>query len=615
VVSATGLTTTGSGNLDPRIFILNNYQAKDDLTINRGSHTFKIGGNISRLQHNDTSPRQPAGQFSFQSLEDLLRNNVNEALISLAENFVRHTRQSIFGAYFQDDWRIARTFTLNWGVRWEMATSPKFAADLENLMPVALEENFFAVDAAGRNLYGPEQIEQRDSLFVSNPSYNNFAPRLGFAWDVLGDGKTSVRGGAGVFHEQLVYWTYRLALLHTTPLFVEGRLTNTLLQGTGQTVDFPNAYFTQRALFQGQPRYESFQKEPNQPYVGKFSLEIQREVLPATLVRIGYSGTRGVHLPNRQEQNGRRPTILADGTLFFPTTNVEQNTRMGRTRHRRTNGTSDYHSLRLEVEKRLSHGLQLQGNYTWSKNIDDGTSVTGGTDFSNDPVPRYYTFTERGLAATDVRHAFTLNSTYSLPGPSAGGWAQQALGGWRLNGLMRVQSGLPIGVVTGFDRSQTIEGGQYPNLNPGADNNPVNGTTAGGTLQTGNVFRFGNTTTVPAGTELRTPELWFDPFAFSLPTAGFLGNLGRNTVTGPGSVTVDLSMAKEFSLAALRENTRLEFRGELFNAFNHVNFNAPGSGVFVTASGPTGRPSGSAGLITSTQGSPRKVQFGLKLVF
>lgn len=617
VVSATGITTTGSGNLDPRIFILNNYQARDDMTINRGNHTFKIGGNISRLQHNDTSPRQPAGQFSFQSLEDLLKNNVNEALISLAENFVRHTRQSIYGAYFQDDWRLFRGFTLNWGVRWEMATSPKFAADLEGKMPVALEENFFAVDANGANLYGPEQIEQRDSLFVSNPSYNNFAPRLGFAWDVFGNGKTSIRGGAGIFHEQLLYWTYRLALLHTAPLFVEGRLTNTLLAQRGITggVDFPNAYFTQRALFVGNPRYESFQKTPNQPYVGKFSLEIQREVLPATLLRIGYSGTRGVHLPNRQEQNGRRPTVLADGTLFFPTTNSEQNTRLGRTRHRRTNGTSDYHSMRLEVEKRLSRGLQLQGNYTWSKNIDDGTSVTGGTDFSNDPNPRYYTFTERGLAATDVRHVFTLTSVYSLPGANLQGWAGQALGGWRLNGLMRVQSGLPIGVVTGFDRSQTIEGGNYPNLKPGESNNPVSGNSAGCTLQTSNTFRFGNTTTLPADTELKSPELWFDPCVFALPTAGFLGNLGRNTVTGPGSFTVDLSVAKEFSLSQLHENTSLEFRGELFNAFNHVNFNAPGSGVFVTASGNTGRPSGSAGLITGTQGSPRKIQFGLKLTF
>ncbi|HWP84495.1 MAG TPA: TonB-dependent receptor, partial [Terriglobia bacterium] len=584
---------------------------------NRGSHTFKIGGNFSRLQHNDTSPRQPAGQFSFQSLEDLLRNNVNEALISLAENFVRHTRQSIYGAYFQDDWRIHRRLTLNWGVRWEMASSPKFAADLENKMPVALEEKFFALDANGRNLYGPEDIEQRDSLFVRNPSYNNFAPRVGFAWDPLGDGRTSVRGGAGIFHEQLVYWTYRLALLHTAPLFVEGRLTNTLLTQRGITggVDFPNAYFTQRALFVGNPRYESFQKFPNQPYVGKFSLEIQREVLPTMLVRIGYSGTRGVHLPNRQEQNGRRPTVLPDGTLYFPTTNVEQNTRLGRTRHRRTNGTSSYHSMRLEVEKRLSHGLQFQGNYTWSKNIDDGTSVTGGTDFSNDPVPRYYTFVERGLAATDVRHAFTFNAVYSLPGANRGGWRGYALSGWRLNGLVRVQSGLPIGIVTGFDRSRTIEGGNYPNLAPGASNNPTSGTSVGGTLQSASVFRFGNSNIVPAGTKLKTPELWFDPFAFTLPEAGYLGNLGRNTVTAPGSFTIDFGLAKEFSLSQMHENTRLEFRGELFNAFNHVNFNAPGPGVFVTGSASTGRPSGTAGLITSTQGSPRRIQFGLKLTF
>jgi hypothetical protein len=546
-----------------------------------------------------------------------MRGNVNEALISLAENFVRHTRQSIIGAYFQDDWRLSRNFMLNWGVRWEVTTSPKFAADLEGMMPVALEENFFATDAAGNNLYGPENIQLAESLFVKNPSYDNFAPRLGFAWDVFGDSKTSIRGGAGIFHEALVYWTYRLATLHTAPLFVEGRLTNDLLVAKGITggVDFPNAYFTQRALFLGNPRYESFQKTPNQPYTGKFSLEIQRQITPTTLFRIGYSGTRGVHLPNRQEQNGRRPTILSDGTMFFPLTNVENNTRLGRTRHRRTQGIMNYHSLRLEAEKRLSHGLQFQGNYTWAKNLDDGTSVTGGTDFDNDPNPRHWTIREYGRAAIDVRHAFTVSSVYELPGSNLTGWMGQLLGGWRLNGLMRVQSGLPIGVVTGFDRSRTIEGANYPNLKAGQSNNPVDGTSTGCALQTSNAFRFGGVAAIAPGAELRTPDLWFDPCAFELQRESFLGNLGRNVVTAPGSVTVNFSLAKVFNLSKVRENTRLEFRGELFNAFNHPNFNAPGSGVFATASANTGRPAGNAGLVTSTQGDPRKIQLGLKVTF
>ena len=614
-VGVSGIDGTGSGATDPRIFILNNYQAKDDLTINRGNHTFKIGANLSRLQHNDNSPRQPAGQFTFQSLEDFLMAEPEEALISLATNYVRYTRQTIFGAYFQDDWRLRRGFTLNWGVRYEMTTAPKFHGELAGHMPRALEDKFFTLNASGQNVYGPSDIELSDTLF-ENPSKDNFAPRVGFAWDVLGDGKTSIRGGAGIFHENLVYWTYRLGILHTTPLFTEGRLVDGNLGDGTAAVDFPNAFFTQLAT-ESAPRYESFQAKPNQPYVGKFSLEIQRQVTPTTMIQIGYSGTRGVHLPNRAEQNGRRWSYLQDGRLIYNQASaVTANSNFGRTRHRRTSGTSSYHSLRLEAEKRLSHGLQLKGNYTWSKNIDDGTSVTGSTDFTNDPNPRHWSINEKGLAATDVRHVFTMNSTYALPGANLTGWTGQMLGGWQVNGLLRISAGLPMSAQTGFDYARQIEGGRFLDQPTGASNNPIEGASGGCTLQTTSPFRFGGTNALPAGAELGTPDLYYDPCVFLLPQPrGVIGTMGRNTIIGPGSANLDFSVAKTFNLSTLHENTRLEFRGELFNALNHPNFSQPGTGVFAAASQNTGRPTGTAGIINGTSGNPRKIQFGLKLTF
>jgi len=610
VVGVSGLSSTGSGVLDPRIFILNRWQALDDLTVNRGNHTFKFGGNFQRLQHNDTSPRQPAGQFSFESLEDFLRAEPDEALISLAENFVRHVRQSIVGLYFQDDWRMTPTFTLNWGVRYEMTTAPTFAADLAGSMPRAIEEGFFARDENGVNLFGPEDVVLADSLF-ENPSKDNFAPRVGFAWDVFGDGKTSLRGGAGIFTESLVYWTYRLAILHTAPLFVEGRLTDGKLGDGTLEVDFPNAYFTQRSLFEGNPRYESFQSQPNQPYVGKFSLEIQRQLLPTMMFRAGYSGTRGVHLPNRQEQNSRRTTTLADGRIQYISGADEENTNFGRTRHRRTNGTSSYHSLRLELEKRLSAGLQFQGNYTWSKNIDDGTSVTGGTDFSNDPNPRHWSIIDPGLAATDVRHALTVNSTYDLPGSNLTGVVGHVLGGWQLSGLLRLSSGLPYSAQTGFDWARQIQGGRFPNLKAGASNNPTSGNSAGCRLQSASdEFPSGE---IQAGTPLGTPALYFDPCVFELPLPrGVIGNVGRNTMIGPGFANVDFRIGKSFNLSRLREDAQLEFRAEFFNSFNHPNFSQPSQNVFHSG---TQRPSTNVARISGTEGTPRRIQLGLKVVF
>jgi hypothetical protein len=610
-----GLSGTGSGPTDPRVFVLNNYQLRDDLTMNRGSHTFKIGASFSRLQHNDNSPRQPGGDYSFESLEDFLHNEPAEALISLAKNFVRYTRQSILAAYFQDDWRLAPSFMLNWGLRWEMATAPRFAGELDGQMPRALEEKFFARDASGNNIYGPEDIELRDTLF-ENPAKDNFAPRIGFAWDLFGDGKTSLRGGTGIFYENLVYWTYRLGILHTAPLFVEGRLLDNNVGNGIAEIDFPDAYFTQPSLFLGDPRYESFQAKPDQPYVGKFSLELQRQVTPTMMVRAGYSGTRGVHLPNRQEQNSRRATVLPDGRIQYVNGLPVENPRFGRTRHRRTNGSMTYHSLRMEVEKRLSGGLMLQGNYTWAKNIDNGTSVTGSTDFSNDPNPRHWSLDDRGLSATDVRHVFTLNSTYELPGGNWSGWAGQVLGGWQLSGLMRLSTGLPFSAQTGFDWARQVQGGRYPDLLSGASNNPISGNTAGCTLQNSSTFRYDGASAIPAGAELGTPDLWFDPCVFTLPQPrGVIGNLGRNTLIGPGVTNIDFRLGKTFNLSQVHENARLEFRGELFNAFNHPNFSQPGDGVFVSASANTGRPSGSAGIINSTSGNPRKIQFGLKLTF
>jgi hypothetical protein len=252
----------------------------------------------------------------------------------------------------------------------------------------------------------------------------------------------------------------------------------------------------------------------------------------------------------------------------------------------------------MEVEKRISGGLQLQGAYTLAKNIDDGTSVTGGTDFDNDSNPRHYTVVDRGRSALDVRHTFSFNFVYELPGANLGGTAGYLLGGWRLNGLTRLSSGEPFSVATGFDRQRTVEGTNYPNLAPGASNDPTSGTTAG-------------CTGAVTGAKVGTPDLYFDRCAFALQPAGTLGNLGRNTLTAPGVATLDLSFAKTFGLSTLSESSDLEFRGEFFNILNRPNFGLPQRSLFTNAT--TARSD--TGRITSTITTARQIQFGLKLTF
>ncbi|HWP84801.1 MAG TPA: hypothetical protein VNN17_06400, partial [Terriglobia bacterium] len=602
-VSIGGITSTGVPTSDPRTFILNNYQFRNDVTYSRGRHAMRFGGFVSRLQHNDNSMRRPSGDFSFETLEDFMRNIPNQALLVFEIDSTRYLRQTLAGLYYQDDIQLRSNLTLNWGVRWEMFSRPK---EKNGRNPISLEGKFFQPGVTDRD------IVLGDSIFVSNPSLDSFAPRLGFAWSPFGSGKTSIRGGSGFFFEPVVYWIYRMGVGSTVPMLREGRLTR------DQNIDFPNAFFTQRHLFGGNSRYEAVQPEPPHPYVVKYSLEIQRQFGSTLLARVGYSGSRGVHQPVTAPANGRRYQLQPDGTLFFPSTpsTDTNNPNFGRTRFRWFYGSSHYHSLRMEAEKRIGGGLQLQGAYTLSKNIDDGTSVTGGTDFENDNNPRHFTFIDRGRSALDTRHAFSFNFVYELPGQNLTGMARYLLGGWRLNGLTRLSSGEPFSVVSGFDRQRTIEGTNYPNLVAGASNNPIRGTTAGCTFTSGVRGAYDSSPaaasrSIQPGRQLGTPDLYFDPCSFELQPAGTIGNLGRNTLNAPGVATLDLSLAKVFALAALSEGTQLEFRSEFFNILNRPNFGLPQRSLFTNAN--TSRPD--TGRITSTVTTARQIQFGLKLTF
>jgi hypothetical protein len=590
VIAIGGLDGVGSGATDPRTFILNNYQAKNDVTWSHGSHSLKMGGNVSRLQENALTASNAAGNFSFESIRDFLINNPMQALLNTVKSgFARYRRQTLAGFYVQDDYRIRQDFTLNLGVRWEYWSRP---SEIQGLNPISLDEKFYDPSIS------LSSIRMGDSLFVSNPSLDNFAPRVGFAWDLFGVGKTSLRGGTGIFYEPVLFSTYRLANQSAAPLILEGRI----LSGPGVNIDFPNTFYTQQAILSA-PRMESIQKNPNQPYVAKYSLEVQQQLRGSMIVRVGYSGSRGVHLVRANDNNGRRHQVFEDGRFFFPNGGPVYNPNFGRGRQRTFDGTSDYHALRLEFEKRFMHGLQFQGAYAFSKNIDEGASVVGGTDFENDGSARNPFIKDRGLSPLDVRQAFTFTFVYDLPGSKIVGPVGYVFGGWRLNALTRLSNGSAFSVLAGFDRARQVQGTQYPDLAPGSSGNPTSGTSVGCELATGRVA---------AGAKLGSPDLYYDPCAFALQTAGFLGNLGRNTLIGPGVANLDFSIAKTFSLSMLSEGSRLEFRSELFNVANHANFALPSTALFT--SGATA-PRIDAGTIRRTNTTGRQIQLGLKLTF
>jgi hypothetical protein len=311
-----------------------------------------------------------------------------------------------------------------------------------------------------------------------------------------------------------------------------------------------------------------------------YNVSAQRELWRNSVATVSYAGSRGRNLARFVDGNQALPVILADGRKFFPADSVTRNPNLTGVRYKVTDGESLYSALQTSVTQRLTSGLQLQVNYILSRAEDDGSvTVTqgGDNDLPQDPDDRE---AERGLSNYDMRHYFVAHWTWelpTLPGPRVLG------AGWQLSAITTLSSGNPFSVVVGFDRARArFQAGtspQRPDLAPGASANPI----------------------------LGGPDRYFDPNAFALPEAGFYGNLGRNTLIGPGLATTDLSLSKRFSLG----RTDLQFRTEVFNLFNRANFASPSQRTVFTSTGPVG----SAGLITSTTTSARQIQLGLKVRF
>jgi hypothetical protein len=265
-----------------------------------------------------------------------------------------------------------------------------------------------------------------------------------------------------------------------------------------------------------------------------------------------------------------------------------------------TDGSANYNALQTTLTKRLSRGLQLVASYTWSKamsNTDQAVAQTSQRTASSTMNP-FDLDRDYSLSAYHEPHRFTLNGIYQLPlAGGVNGVVKKILGGWALNGIYTYGAGLPINMLDGFNNSTDGDSQipDRPNLNPGFSNNPTSGVTAG-------------CAGVPAGQKLHTPSLWYDPCAFSLSPSGTFGNLGRNTVMGPGTNQVDASLVKSTTIT---ERMKLDFRFEVFNLLNHPVFAIPNLNVFTSSR----TYSGSAGVISNTLIDNRDMQFGLKLIF
>ena len=500
---------------------------------------------------------------------------------------------------------------LTLGLRYEMVTQVSELEAEESRIPNPFRDTF-------------DDLVLGDGYFGDLPRYDmgNFAPRVGFAWDAFGTGKTAIRGGFGIFADQFLVTFLNLPALRMPPFFSRSTFSTS---GTELFGSFPDGIFDAAGFTGGQASafsIDPLERDPTQAYRMQFNLNLQQELAANTVASLAYVGGSGRHFMGvDQDQNVAATNVVRDGKIFFPAGSPKRTDGFARIGARQFNRNNHYHSLQMAINRRFAEGFRAQASYTWSKALDDGSTIFAATQFDNahESPFAWNTRLQRGPADYDVRQQLVINGTYDLPlGEGA------LLDGWQITGIFRGLSGVPFSMLQDGDRpglntdATGTQGGQKVDLAPGADiqANPK----GGDKTALVDLNSFLSTELVCTGGSLGTSEdttrgTCTGSFGAGATTVGgFLGTLGRNTLTGDGITTLDLSIIKTTPLTALGENGALEFRAEFFNILNHADFQYPFRNAQI-AFNEDGEKVGDAGVSDSTITSSREIQFGLKINF
>ncbi len=583
LIFISGLTAFGTSFETDGLRRDNVYQFKNHLTYIRGRHSIKTGVDVFRNLFNLQENNNLAGTFNITG--GVTGNPVADFLLGQPSRFTQGSpgepaffRSTYAQPYIQDDFRINNRLTLNFGLRYELN------------LPVSERRN-------GMIAFRPGEKSQtypnapRGLLFQGDPGVeqivptdkNNLAPRVGFAFDVFGDGKTSLRGGYGIYFDSLLGTLYG-NFVTSTPFTVAVNAptprnfadpfsgASPFVGNLDPTTLFPNLL----SLNVIDPNYES-------PDAQQWNLTVQREITKDFVVEASYVGTKGTHLPG---------TVVLNTAVFSPTAtaqNVEQRRpfapAFGRILNYQSTFNSNYHGLQLTANKRFSRGFSFLAAYTFSKTIDDGSFPTGRRAIGIGTIPQDQKDlrNERGLSALDARHRFVVSYLYELPFfRSQKGVLGKIFGGFQFNGITTIQTGRPILIQDGSDANLDGVASDRPDL-------------------------IGNPN-LPRGE--RTPNRFFNTSAFARVPArtNRFGNAGRNIVTGPGYNNTDVSLFKRI---AIRERANIELRWEVFNVFNTPNFENPNGGV------PTNNIASPVfgSLLNIVPNSERIMQFAVRFSF
>jgi len=424
--------------------------------------------------------------------------------------------------------------------------------------------------------------------FFSNPTLRNFEPRLGFAWNPR-TGKTLVRGGFGIFDVLPLPYEFNLSFQRAVP-FVQSIYASDLAPGS-----FPTGAFQQFGFDSTSALATYVQHDPKRNYVMQWNLGVARQLSSTLSVTLAYVGSRGVHQPYRMDNIDMvLPTLTPAGYVFpAAATSQKLNPNFGRIDATLWQANSVYHALQADVSKRVSRGFEFHGAYTWGKSIDTLSATEADDAFPNGLFNQLFfdQRTSRGLSDFNVAQALVLSMTWELPGARFNSRpAKWALSGWQLGELYKANTGQPF---------TPILGGDPLGMKLDETSEPPDRLTGPGC----------STLTNPGDP---THYIKAQCLGFPVPRNRW-GNLGRNSLIGPGLSKLDFSVFKNNRIRLLSEDVNVQFRAEFFNILNHTNFASPTDHLVVFDE--SGKPVPSAGLITSTQTTSRQIQLAMKVIW
>ncbi|HLW78390.1 MAG TPA: hypothetical protein VKU44_02225, partial [Terriglobia bacterium] len=581
----------------------NTFQFSDSVAWVKGRHTLKLGGDVRRLRLFYLVEDFGQGVFSFSdrfssasgsAFSDFL---LGRPFLSFAQagNSGGNDRLDYFGAYVSDEFHVTHRLTLTYGLREEFNSPPVNADGRASILDPTDATRFIVRNDRGQaqglesSPLAQELAQHFGLSFITNqqaglpaslirPDWSGWAPRLGFAYDPSGHGTTSLRGGIGVFNS-LAELDYAAETRLSAPIteFLFG-LDLCRFFGPGACgQSFAPATLTYPLAYQlGNAEPDAISTPPNirNGYVYEWSLSVDHELTPNTVVALSLTGSDGHKLPRRSLENQGVPNLPGERRGYHPQPGSNQFVRA-------TDVNSNYNALVARIEHRLSGGLAFVAGYTFGKSIDTASGLQG----TNQPQDNYDLKAERGLSDFDVRQRFALSTTWDLPFGADRRWlrtgpAARALGNWQAAAILTLQTGQPLTAILSTALSGTQSNGtDRPNLIASPN--------------------------LPAGR--RDPSGWFNTAAFTPPPVYFdslgafsiPGNEGRNVITGPGLSDLDISLDRSVRLS---ERAGLVFRSDIFNLTNHPNFDRPG--LIVGTS--------NFGRISSAENS-RQIQFSLRL--